>query len=452
MTPLGNVRQAHGGFDLVHVLAAFAAGTVGIDAQVFIPHDDVDLLLGVRGDVNRGETRVALLRGVKGRDAHEAMHAALGLQEAEGVFADDFERGGACAHVVTGFVVDELDLVATALAPALIHAHEHVRPVAGLRATGSGVDGDEGIATVKRPAEELAELKGAHVVFELRVLLIDLTPGVHVTGLLRQVDEPVEVTARASRSCSGPIFFLMTFVRSIVFRAAFASSQKPGAPMRSSSMASSSFNFGTSKIPPELPQTGLEGGGVEGLEVGEDGLAGGFHAVVDNRRAREFNAFVIMEKTEAILIGRTRYAESSLIVQWCSPDQDFSERSRKVRCGPNRRFNGVLDLFVSAELRFVRSKSGDLHTLAEARWTNPRLGLRESYGRVLAATYLVKLITPRRRNRLTDPRDSRTARQSARLPRRQRPRARADHALRATPRRNARHHPRRRNRHGRRGD
>ncbi|MBL9134167.1 MAG: DNA repair protein RecO C-terminal domain-containing protein, partial [Verrucomicrobiaceae bacterium] len=35
----------------------------------------------------------------------------------------------------------------------------------------------------------------------------------------------------------------------------------------------------------------------------------------------------------------------------------------------------------------------DLHTLAEARWTQPRLGLRTSYGRVLAATYFVKLIT-----------------------------------------------------------
>jgi DNA repair protein RecO (recombination protein O) len=33
-----------------------------------------------------------------------------------------------------------------------------------------------------------------------------------------------------------------------------------------------------------------------------------------------------------------------------------------------------------------------LHTLAEAEWINPRLSLRESYDRVLAATYLVKLI------------------------------------------------------------
>jgi DNA repair protein RecO (recombination protein O) len=99
-----------------------------------------------------------------------------------------------------------------------------------------------------------------------------------------------------------------------------------------------------------------------------------------------------MEKTEAILIGRTRYAEASLIVQWCSPELGLFRTMAKGALRPKSALNGVLDLFVSAELRFVRSKSGDLHTLAEARWTNPRLGLRESYGRVLAATYLVKLI------------------------------------------------------------
>jgi recombinational DNA repair protein (RecF pathway) len=52
----------------------------------------------------------------------------------------------------------------------------------------------------------------------------------------------------------------------------------------------------------------------------------------------------------------------------------------------------MLDLFVTCELRFVPGKSSDLGILSEARWTNPRLGLRTSYGRVLAATYLVKLV------------------------------------------------------------
>jgi DNA repair protein RecO (recombination protein O) len=51
-----------------------------------------------------------------------------------------------------------------------------------------------------------------------------------------------------------------------------------------------------------------------------------------------------------------------------------------------------LDLFVTADLRWVRSRRSDLHTLAEVTWKNPRLGLRSSYGRVLAATYLVKLV------------------------------------------------------------
>ncbi len=100
-----------------------------------------------------------------------------------------------------------------------------------------------------------------------------------------------------------------------------------------------------------------------------------------------------MEKTEAIVIGRTRYAEASLIVQWCAPEVGVFKTMAKGALRPKSPLNGVLDLFVSADLRFVRSRSSDLHTLAEARWTNPRLGLRASYGRVLAATYLVKLIT-----------------------------------------------------------
>jgi len=99
-----------------------------------------------------------------------------------------------------------------------------------------------------------------------------------------------------------------------------------------------------------------------------------------------------MEKTEAVIIGRTRYSETSLIVQWCSPELGLFRTMVKGALRPKSPFAGLLDLFVSAELRFVRAKTGDLHTLAEARCLNARLGLRSSYGRVLAATYLVKLI------------------------------------------------------------
>jgi DNA repair protein RecO (recombination protein O) len=49
-------------------------------------------------------------------------------------------------------------------------------------------------------------------------------------------------------------------------------------------------------------------------------------------------------------------------------------------------------LFVTAELRWVRSRKSDLHTLAEVHWKKSRLDLRSSYGRLLAATYFTQLV------------------------------------------------------------
>ncbi len=99
-----------------------------------------------------------------------------------------------------------------------------------------------------------------------------------------------------------------------------------------------------------------------------------------------------MEKTNAILIDRLLYRETSLIVTWCGPQTGVFKTMAKGALRPRSPFVGRLDLFVSADVRFVRAKSGDLHTLAEAQWTDARMGLRASYARVLAASYFVKLI------------------------------------------------------------
>ncbi|MFM2169400.1 MAG: repair protein RecO [Verrucomicrobiota bacterium] len=99
-----------------------------------------------------------------------------------------------------------------------------------------------------------------------------------------------------------------------------------------------------------------------------------------------------MQKAEAILIGRQRQTETSLIVEWCCAELGIFKTVAKGALRPKSPFAGMLDLFVTCELRFVPGKSSDLGILSEASWTNPRLGLRTSYGRVLAATYLVKLV------------------------------------------------------------
>jgi len=99
-----------------------------------------------------------------------------------------------------------------------------------------------------------------------------------------------------------------------------------------------------------------------------------------------------VEKTSAILIGRHQLTETSLIVHWCSAEYGLLKTVAKGALRPKSAFAGRLDLFVSADIRWTPSRSGDLHTLAEVALTEPRLHLRDTYTRVLAATYLVKLV------------------------------------------------------------
>jgi len=82
----GNVRDAHGGFDLVHVLAALAAGTERVHLE-FIRRDDdfLVVLFDFRDHVHAGETRMPAFVGIERRDAHEPVHAAFGLGKAVGV-------------------------------------------------------------------------------------------------------------------------------------------------------------------------------------------------------------------------------------------------------------------------------------------------------------------------------------------------------------------------------
>jgi hypothetical protein len=73
---------------------------------------------------------------------------------------------------------------------------------------------------------------------------------------------------------------LMPLIWSMTLRALFWLSQKPGAATRSSSSSSCRVWAGTSKIPPEFAQAAFEGGGVVGLEVGENGFVAIVHGWV----------------------------------------------------------------------------------------------------------------------------------------------------------------------------
>ncbi len=87
------VDEADGAFRPVHVLAASAARTGEANVDIGRVDLDVDAVVDHGIDGDGGEARVAARVRVIGRNAHEAMDAALRLQPAVGVLAFDLEGG-----------------------------------------------------------------------------------------------------------------------------------------------------------------------------------------------------------------------------------------------------------------------------------------------------------------------------------------------------------------------
>lgn len=97
------------------------------------------------------------------------------------------------------------------------------------------------------------------------------------------------------------------------------------------------------------------------------------------------------ESSEAILLRRSRFGETSLILTWLSPHRG---KIRTAARGAGRRGSGLegrLDLFYHAEIHFAPSRRSDLHALREIRLIETWDGLRADYPRLLAASYFAEL-------------------------------------------------------------
>lgn len=99
-----------------------------------------------------------------------------------------------------------------------------------------------------------------------------------------------------------------------------------------------------------------------------------------------------MEKTQATVIQLFPFRETSLIVQWITPEHGIIRTVAKGARRPKSGFVGKLDLFYRLEVEFIPSRRSTLHTLKEVSILDLRLGLRDSYDQTLAASYFSKLI------------------------------------------------------------
>src|ERR1700744_2634820 len=72
-----------------------------------------------------------------------------------------------------------------------------------------------------------------------------------------------------------------------------------------------------------------------------------------------------LEQTTAILLRKTKFSETSLIVTWFTEGAGKLKTMAKGVRGPRSRFGGTLDLFHRCEIQFARSRKGELHALRE---------------------------------------------------------------------------------------
>jgi len=99
-----------------------------------------------------------------------------------------------------------------------------------------------------------------------------------------------------------------------------------------------------------------------------------------------------MEKSSATLIRRHPMGETSWLVHWCSATHGLIKTVAKGARGPKSPMAGKLDLFYACEIGWAPAKTGELHYLREVGLISPRAGLRQDYGRTLAAAYFCALI------------------------------------------------------------
>jgi DNA repair protein RecO len=98
------------------------------------------------------------------------------------------------------------------------------------------------------------------------------------------------------------------------------------------------------------------------------------------------------ERTNGIILRTRPLTETSLIVQWLTPDLGRLSTVAKGARRPKSSFRGKLDLFFEAEFSFQRSRRSDLHTLREVSLKSTRPALRTDLPRIEQAAYFVNLL------------------------------------------------------------
>jgi DNA repair protein RecO (recombination protein O) len=100
----------------------------------------------------------------------------------------------------------------------------------------------------------------------------------------------------------------------------------------------------------------------------------------------------MVEKTRGLILRVLPLTETSLIVDWLTPDFGRMSTAAKGARRTNSPFRGKLDLFYVADFSFVRSKRSELHTLREVKVIETHPKLRTDLHALQQASYCARLL------------------------------------------------------------
>src|SRR5437016_9965233 len=100
----------------------------------------------------------------------------------------------------------------------------------------------------------------------------------------------------------------------------------------------------------------------------------------------------MVERTQGLILRTRPLTETSLIVQWLTPDAGRIATVAKGARRSNSPFRGKLDLFYLADFSFARSRRSELHTLREVVLRETHSALRQELAWLQQAGYCAALV------------------------------------------------------------
>ena len=98
------------------------------------------------------------------------------------------------------------------------------------------------------------------------------------------------------------------------------------------------------------------------------------------------------ERATGIILRTRAFTETSLIVNWLTPDLGRVHTVAKGARRPKSPFRGKLDLFYGADFSFQRSRRSELHTLREVVLRETHATLRRELDWLQQASYCAALV------------------------------------------------------------